>query len=162
MDSIVPLSSHFSRILPLPYYIRVRIVVATAHPKKKNTYPSLFLSIIPGNSWCTYALVQMSRRSTSSADWKLKIAVCEWLAIMDPNRNQIYVPLCSLSCCNVLTTNKAWLVKNNLQDVRQEVEIRGLPRHILHAFAVSFEIFILHTHLSWYSRHKSRWNHAQD
>jgi hypothetical protein len=30
--------------------------------------------MIPGKSWWTYALVQMRRRSTNSADWKLKRA----------------------------------------------------------------------------------------
>lgn len=39
------------------------------------TYPFLFLSIIPGNSWWAYALVQMRRRNTSNKDWKLKRAV---------------------------------------------------------------------------------------
>lgn len=45
------------------------------------TYPFLFLSIIPGNSWWAYALVQMRRRNTSNKDRKLKRAVYFFVSI---------------------------------------------------------------------------------
>ncbi len=41
-----------------------------------QTYPSLFLSMTPGNIECTYVDVQMINSMTRRSDWKLKIAVC--------------------------------------------------------------------------------------
>lgn len=45
----------------------------------KKTDPFLFLSMIPGMIEWAYVLVQMNNRSTSSRDWKLNMAVLNFL-----------------------------------------------------------------------------------
>jgi hypothetical protein len=56
-----------------------------AHFQNMPTTPSLFLSMMPGAKWCTYALVQITRRMTRRRDWKLKSAVI--LAVMTASRS---------------------------------------------------------------------------
>jgi hypothetical protein len=73
-----PILAHFQNMpINLPYQSGVCFSLSAELLSKKKTYPSLLLSIILGNNWCTYAQVQMSRRMTSRRDWKLKRADCD-------------------------------------------------------------------------------------
>lgn len=68
-----PILANFQKTpMTLLFHVSIRTVgrVAVAC----NPYPSLFLSMIPGVKWWTYALVQMRRRSVRRRDWKLKRA----------------------------------------------------------------------------------------
>ena len=54
----------------------------------------MFLSMIPGAKWCTYALVQIRSRRTRRRDWKLKRADCEHFVSVTslPARSLIDIP----------------------------------------------------------------------
>jgi hypothetical protein len=66
-----PIREHFQNI-PVMLFIQYDYLTRG----KRSTYPSLFLSMIPGKMEWTYVDVQMKSRMTRSNDWKLNMAVC--------------------------------------------------------------------------------------